>query len=224
MILYGSRARGETRPGSDVDLILAEEGYSINSPRDAHGVSVHSYAKGWLEAEASKGSLFAYHVAFEGVALRDDDGFLTRLRASFRKKMSYAEDTEQAALILRMLLEQDWRDNHEARRRYFWAVRTILICRSAELGTPAFAAASLEALSAIGGLAHHIDSRLEASFAECVAIGMEVLTKFGGNLPPALQGARLRDYLMALRGIARDTVRIVEEREAIEVGSELIYL
>jgi hypothetical protein len=224
LILYGSRARGETRPGADVDLILAEEGDSINSPQDAFGVSVHSYSKGWLEAEAAKGSLFVYHVAFEGFALYDNTEFLVRLRSSFRKKASYLEDKAQATLILRMLLEKDWRDNHQARRRYFWAIRTILICGSAELGTPAFASAALEDLSGIGGLAAHIDSRSYASFADCRLIGNEVLTKFGLDSDPALQGVRLRDHLMALGGIAWNSVRIVEEPEAIELGSGLIYL
>lgn len=222
LILYGSRARGEARPGSDVDLILAEDGESLRPPRTVHGVSVHLYSKGWLEKEIRAGSLFAYHVAFEGVALHDTDSFLERLRAKFRKKSSYREDAVTAALVLRMLLERDWQDNREARRRYFWAVRTIIISDAADHNTFLFASAALEAHAGICGLGKHVDGRETASFAECADFGPRVL-HFAGALPP-WRGKELHVRLLERGGIAYDSVRIVEEREAIEVGNLTVYL
>ncbi len=222
LILYGSRARGEARSASDVDLIFAKDGMSLESPRIVHGVSVHLYSKGWLEAEAQLGSLFSYHVAYEGIALYDEDDFLKRLQGKFRRRDSYRAEIQTAALILRMLLENDWRDNRDARRRYFWAIRTILISDLADHGAILFASSALEKHAGIPGLAAHIDARDDATFNSCARFGALVL-RVAGAMPP-LTGELLRDHLIALGGIARDTVRVVEEREALELGGLVTYL
>ncbi len=224
LILYGSRARGDARLGSDVDLIFADDGGSIASPRHINGVSVHRYSKIWLEEEARSGSLFAYHVAFEGVALEDGDAFQARLRSLFTKKKSYSSDRRRAALVLRMLLEQDWHENSEARRRYFWALRTVLICMFADQGTPTFASVSLENLSGIVGLSRRIYLRSEASFQDFISVGGRVLKAYAPDMDAQITGARLRGVLVDMGGIAADSVRIIEEREAIEVGDALTYL
>jgi len=222
LILYGSRARGETRPGSDVDLILAEEGMSLRPSITRHGISVHLYSQDWLEAEALAGSLFCYHVAHEGISLRDEDGFLERLRQQFRKKASYRAEIETAALILRMLLEKDWGDNLAARRRYFWAIRTILISTAADQNSFLFASTALETFAEIRGLAAHIDAREAATFETCAAFGAQVSRIIEAT--PDLRGLPLRDHLIALGGIGRDSVRLIEEREAVEASGLAIYL
>lgn len=222
LILYGSRARDEARPESDIDIILAEDGMSLRPPRTGNGVSIHLYSKGWLEAEAQSGSLFAYHVAHEGIALHDEDGFLNHLQRKFRKKPSYTREIEIAALILKLILENGWNQNDDARRRYFWAIRTIVISNAADHGNFIFGSAALEMFSKILGLAAHIDAREHAAFYECAKFGQQVLSIVGAV--QALEGAELRNRLTALGGIARDSVRIFEEREAIEAGNLSIYL
>jgi Nucleotidyltransferase domain len=222
LILYGSRARGEVHPHSDVDLILAEDGMSLRTPRSQSGISVHLYSKEWLVREAEQGSLFTYHVAHEGVALQDNDGFLLRLRQAFHQKHSYRVEIETAALVIKMLLEQDWRDNLEARRRYFWALRTVIISSAADQDFFIFASTALETYTNIEGLASHIDGREGATFEACKAFGSKAL-QVAGEIS-ALSGEPLRDHLIGLGGIARDSVRIVEEREAIETGGLAIYM
>lgn len=224
LILYGSKARGDSRANSDVDLIFASNGEELGAPSQANGVSVHRYPKGWLEKGAAAGSLFAYHVAFEGSGLEDPQDFLGRLRGLFQRKASYTKDIRIASLVMKMLMERDWTYNFDARRRFFWALRTVLIGASAEVGTPVFSAEPMERLSAINGLAALIQERDTAAFADCRALGTKVLDRYPPTDLVDLRGQSLRDHLMGEGGIARDSVRILEEGEAIADVGLAIYL
>lgn len=224
LILYGSKARGDFRANSDVDLILALEGHDLGQPTQANGVSVHRYPKGWLETGAAAGSLFVFHIAFEGVVLEDPDDFLSQLRVKFERKTSYSDEIKIAALVLKMLLEKDWESNFDARRRYFWALRTVLISAAAEVGEPMFSSGPLEEMSAITGLADLIDGRDTATFADCLSIGTKVLAQYLEPALAKLEGPDLREHLMGQGGIALDSVRIIEEGEAIADIGLAVYL
>lgn len=80
----------------------------------------------------------------------------------------------------------------------------------------------LEKYFALSGLSKHIDDRDSATFESCVYFGTQVLERAGYF--PEMHGQELRDYLMADDGIGRNSVRILEEHEAIEIGGLAIYL
>lgn len=224
LLLYGSRARGDAHVGSDTDLILATDNGRLEPPMVHMGISLHRYPKAWLIEQAQDGNLFVCHIAFEGVGLDDPDRFLTCLRASFHAKPSYREDMKVALLILKMLIERDWADNCEARRRFFWAVRTVFICQSADLGRPTFSSSALETFSGIAGLAKMIEDRSQYAFSDCRLLGNQILEKFPFLESLPTQGSDLRATLEGLGGVARDSVRVVEEREASEEGGLRLYL
>ena len=224
LLLYGSQARGDAHPGSDIDLLLAHDGDDLQPATATQGVSLHRYPKGWLEKSAQAGTLFSYHVAFEGIALEDPDGFLQRLRSLFRFKASYRDELVLGAQVMKLLIERDWGSNLAARQRFFWALRTVLIAASAHLGLPVFAARELERLAGVEGICALIDARETARFESCQQIGVQVLSAL---TPPDLQdleGPLLRKCLMAQGGIARDSVRVLEEGEAIADIGLAIYL
>lgn len=223
LILYGSKARGDARPDSDVDLIYALNGEELQAPTYANGISVHRYPKLWLEKQAKRGALFAYHIAFEGVALEDPEGFLDRLRHTYRPKASYEEEIVVGTLVMKLLLATDWESNFEARRRFFWALRTVLIAETADDGSPIFSPALHEARSCVRGVADLIDHREEADFANCRAIGEGILARYLRPELINLDGEALRRQLMDRGGIARDSVRILEEGEAIAEAGLAIY-
>jgi len=223
IILYGSRARGDFRYNSDVDLLLASTGVEPETPTLAAGVSLHRYPRSWLQKEANSGSLFVYHVANEGVGLEDRGGLLIALREGFRRKPSYASEIRTATLIIKMLIESDWGANSAAQRRYFWALRTTLVGASAEVGIPKYAAEQLELLSAINGVADLINHRDQSTFIDCHNIGKKVLEKYLISSDRDLHGENLRDFLMNEGGVSMDTVRIIEESEAISIGGLSVY-
>lgn len=224
LVLYGSKARGDARSGSDVDLLLALDGEDLAPPTITHGVSLHRYPRGWLEKSARGGTLFSYHVAFEGIPLEDRGDFIGRLRNLFALKVSYQDELVLGASVMKLLLEKDWEANFAARQRFFWALRTVLIAASTRAGPPKFAADALERLSGVIGVADLIDARDAAPFEACQRIGLQVLAAQALPDLQELSGPTLRDHLMEQGGIARDSVRVVEESEAIAEIGLAIYL
>jgi hypothetical protein len=177
-----------------------------------------------LEKSARAGTLFSYHIAFEGIALEDHGDFLGHLRSLYECKASYQEELVLGASVMKLLLEKEWEANFAARQRFFWALRTMLIAASTRAGPPKFAADTLERLAGVVGIADLIEAREAAPFDACQRIGLQVLTALAPPELGDLSGEALRDHLMAQGGIARDSVRVVEENEAIAESGLAIYL
>jgi hypothetical protein len=93
-----------------------------------------------LQVDAAQGDLFVCHLAKEAKAVFDPNNQLAQLRAAFKLRASYAREIEQAS-DLGWFLTRFGRDldSGVVARRMIWCVRTILIARSAEEGTPVFA-------------------------------------------------------------------------------------
>ena len=212
LILYGSRARGDARPGADVDLLLATGGIRPQQPVERSGVSLHRYPKNWLMSQASGGDLFAYHVGHEGVPLQDADGFLADLRSAFNRRPTYLPDARLGLLVARMIGENDWCVDADLRRRFFWGVRTCIISVTAETGRPMFAARSLEATSGINGLAGILDRRDTADFAECRSLLLQMERTFSQMDVPSLHHEALRAYLITEGGYPSECARTSEQR------------
>jgi hypothetical protein len=109
-------------------------------------VSMFFYPWPKLLADATQGDLFVCHVVREAKPLFDPGNQLAELRATFKLRMSYAEEIGKAS-DLGWFLERygESLDPGVVARRMIWCVRTILIARSAEAGTPVFAPQALAA-------------------------------------------------------------------------------
>ncbi len=77
VMLYGSSARGDSTPDSDVDLLVlvSERPGSVASGR----LSIVRYLPTQIEAMVSARGLFAWHLKSEGVYLEDDQNVLRSL-------------------------------------------------------------------------------------------------------------------------------------------------
>lgn len=138
--LFGSRARGDEDPSSDVDLLLVTaEGPARHASMG--DLSLSFYPLPDLHARARSGNLFLCHVLREGRTLYDPEACFPTLQAEFRLRPSYAAAIHQAADLAWYMVRfgRRYPDTSLFRRRIAWCVRTILIARSAELGTPTFA-------------------------------------------------------------------------------------
>jgi predicted nucleotidyltransferase len=87
-ILFGSHARGDNGPGSDIDILQLSP-----APRGAYRaglISVSRYTVRRLGTLAQEGSLFAWHLALEAIALDEGgDRALEVVRSSFRLPQTF---------------------------------------------------------------------------------------------------------------------------------------
>lgn len=141
--LFGSRARNQQSRGSDTDLLLVGSENRTRHVSVGH-LSMFFYTWEKLVRDAQEGNLFTCHIVREAVPVYDANGILERLRENFTLRRSYATEIQQAS-------ELGWfLDRYSSElpttivaRRMIWCIRTILIARSAETGTPVFSPEAL---------------------------------------------------------------------------------
>ncbi|UPJ84678.1 nucleotidyltransferase domain-containing protein (plasmid) [Bradyrhizobium sp. 183] len=144
MALFGSRARGDDDPQSDVDILFItdeEKPRLINSNR----MSCSFYPSSHLLTKAKQGDLFVLHLVREAKVIYDDRDDFAAMSRAFRLKKSYDPVVEQASSLGRFMLRYSdgFDDAALVNRRIAWCVRTILIARAAEERKAIFAANAL---------------------------------------------------------------------------------
>lgn len=145
-LLFGSRARGDyDERASDTDLLMVLPSGKLRHRSICH-LSIFFYPWSKLLADARDGDLFVCHIAREAKPIIDPDGYLDRLRASFKLRTSYRNDINLAS-DLGWFIDRhaDMLTTAVVAKRIVWCVRTILIARTAEYGAPVFAPAALAA-------------------------------------------------------------------------------
>lgn len=139
ILLFGSRAREDNSRGSDTDLLLISPPGTPQHKSIGH-LSMFFYPWEKLKADARDGDLFVCHIVREAKPVFDPLGQLDQLRSQFRLRTNYAREIGHARDLGWFL------DRHAGAlnsnvvvRRMVWCIRTILIARLAESGTPVFA-------------------------------------------------------------------------------------
>ncbi|WP_408648028.1 anti-phage Hailong system nucleotidyltransferase HalB [Thiocapsa bogorovii] len=89
LILYGSVARGEQEPGSDIDLLAIVEQRRPNIR--CGDIQLACYTVSQLQHLARNGSLFILHLLSDGVPLRDQQDLLNRIRREYCQPVGYDE-------------------------------------------------------------------------------------------------------------------------------------
>lgn len=212
VVLYGSRARGDHRATSDTDLLGVIENGPIRTEIANSGTSLYHYPLELLRGKALRGDLFVLHLVSEGKILHDTAGVFGTVKRSFNLKSSYEDEIISATLIAKFFSTRTATlSRKDARKRLVWALRTILIARSAEQKIPIFSSAGLEAFSGISGLKNTIDSRHKPIAVELQKLATRILARFGSSSgyewPDDKAGQRA--LLKERGGIAADTLRFV---------------
>ena len=146
--LFGSRARGDAAPNSDVDLLMITTERRVRHATMGN-ISFYLYPWAKLLRAARVGDLFVCHIVREAKHLHDPGKCFAKLSEAFRFKHSYAPEIENAA-------DLGWFIVHKAKelpgqlatKRIAWCVRTILIAKAAERRQPVFSATTLARSSA----------------------------------------------------------------------------
>lgn len=216
LILYGSRARGDHRLSSDVDLLGIVESGKIESEVATRGASFYAYPSRKILSNSQNGDLFVLHLIKEGRILHDTVDFFDRVSKSFIYKSTYETDIFIAHSVLSYLVtKRSYSNRKEYRKRLIWAVRTILIARSAEKKNPVFSSRDLADFSGISKLKEIIDKRNVIDEKSLFSAAELVGDKFGSQEVhinwPASQDAQEKE-LFEMGGIAASTVEIIRPK------------
>ena len=139
LIVYGSRAREDHSEDSDTDLfaITNDERYEMIIEGTTN-IACYPLTQAITRAEG--GDLFFMHITSEAKAIYDPSGAFEKVKKSFIKKDSYSSEISNASELGFALLghANNIQDYYLLNKRLAWCLRTILIGRSAELGSPTF--------------------------------------------------------------------------------------
>lgn len=126
LLLYGSFARGDFEPESDVDMLTIVRGHSYKAVFNKINISYYNHEK--LTEMSASGSLFVFHLNRESRILTDEDNILSDvLFGRFLLKPNYDEDISFAKSLLNDIYDQyDQIDNYSyANSKVSWCLRTI---------------------------------------------------------------------------------------------------
>lgn len=213
LILYGSRARGDHRPHSDVDLLGIVPTGSIRREVRAGGTSIYQYPSDLLLEKSREGDLFTLHLVKEGISLHDSNDFFKTVRSSFAFKSEYTDEIEAGYLVIKFFQSRpSLLSNNKARKRLVWAIRTILIARCAENRRACFSSAALARVSGLPALKGIVDNRHSKATGELLAAAGKVANKFAADRarvewPLDLNGQR--ELMESCGGLVRDTLRFI---------------
>lgn len=220
LVLYGSRARGDYRPKSDVDLLAVTDDGPIKNERLAGGVSVYSYPAQLLAKRATAGDLFVLHLLKEGCVLQDSLGVFKSTTQSFKYKDSYIDEITDAYCVWRFIFERKrLLTRKSVRKRLVWVVRTLVIARSAEDRKPVFSSTDIARYAGISELKEVIDHRNQKDAATLDRVVRRVIRKFAEDrveLDWPDNKAAQRDLMRKRGGVPADTLKFVQPRTLIK--------
>lgn len=158
-LLFGSVARSDQEERSDTDLLMVNLNDETRHISVGHA-SIFLYPWLRLKLDAKQGDLFACHLAYEAKAIIDPQGYLLKLKKSFRFKSDYQSEIARASEFGWFLARFGEGLNSSLQaKRILWCVRTILIARSAELRNPVFAPRLLAAHAKSGAARELLSNR-----------------------------------------------------------------
>lgn len=144
VLLYGSRARGDHDPDSDVDLIaVTADGPSGETASGPFQVS--RYPLDLLLRYARSGDLFAFQLTAEAKIVSEVQPVLTAMQSAFRFRVDYSPVIRAASDVGWFLLHHCDAVTETARfnRRMAWCTRNILLARAADERLKVFSASAL---------------------------------------------------------------------------------
>lgn len=137
VMLYGSMARGDDTPRSDIDLLALG---SVQKSVLRDNVSLTVYEPKQLRRMAETGSLFVLHLRLEGHILKDSKGILKDILEAWRSPDigRMRRGIAAACAILDSPEAQDNSRLESLTNVVIFLLRTVLYLRCFELGSPCF--------------------------------------------------------------------------------------
>ncbi|MEK6410406.1 MAG: nucleotidyltransferase domain-containing protein [Acidobacteriota bacterium] len=144
VMLYGSYARGDQLPGSDIDVVQLVKRFRPSYQKGKLSASVYTYAH--LRKLSEKGSLFILHLLKEGQIVVDPQGDLKAILEAYRAPPSYDSlrlNLRAAASILDVDASVFLTNPSGFSRLALYLLRTEAYTRCVEVGHPTFSMAAV---------------------------------------------------------------------------------
>lgn len=225
VILFGSRARGDQRMRSDVDLLGITDTWVAN-PKPSRGATMFLYDFKYLLKKSKEGDLFLSHLVHEGQVLHDSARAFQQITEQFQYRESYLPEIRAATSVIKFIVSKteetlDDTDSLAVRKRLVWSIRTILIARAAGEGIPVFSSSALAERSGIKGLDRVIDDRSVIDFQKLIDTAKLVADEFGSNFKNRFPVSRAEQIavLSKMGGLAATTPSLFARRSS-HGGSE----
>ncbi|SEJ46168.1 Nucleotidyltransferase domain-containing protein [Azotobacter beijerinckii] len=139
LVIYGSRARNDHAPESDTDLFAITD--DANYKMIVVGsTNIACYPRETALERAKSGELFFFHIVKEGTPIYDPGYEFDKLKNAFTPKNNYQKEIINATELGYALVDNTETIRNQAllNKRIAWCVRSILIAKTAELGSPIF--------------------------------------------------------------------------------------
>ena len=219
LLLYGSRARGDHRLRSDVDLLGIVENGAIGKEVAARGSSFYHYPLPSLIKGATNGDLFVSHLVHEAKVLHDTVDIFKRVQASFRWRDSYRDERRNSKIIIRFITDRpDSLTKPAVRKRLVWAIRTLIISTAAEQKIPIFGSKDLSSFVSMPYLKGVIEMRNTIEVDDLIAAAKAVSDSLGSEtrlMWPIRKHAQAA-YMFRAGGILASTAQMIEPRLMID--------
>ena len=180
-VLYGSYARGDHDPASDVDVLRITTKRMRANRIDGH-VSLHIYDIKDLLVMAQQGNLFILHLLREARPLHDPCKYLMELSTAFQKPTSYVSTARQMVQQATCLLEINESLFETAPKAFLdvsiFLCRTLIYAEHADQGPFSFSLRSLAAKDETANMISKIKGR-SVSYSDFRTIAQVVSTKVG---------------------------------------------
>lgn len=139
LIVYGSRAREDHSIESDTDLFAITDDNRYEMIIQGN-TNIACYPLPLAISRAEGGDLFFMHIVLESKIIYDPTSVFSKVKNSFVKKSSYSSEVKNASELGHALVaySKHMQDHYLLNKRLAWCLRTILIARAAEMGTPTF--------------------------------------------------------------------------------------
>lgn len=164
VMLYGSYARGDQLPGSDIDVLQLVNRFRPSYQKGKLAASVYTYAH--LRKLSEKGSLFILHLLSEGRIVLDPQHTLKSILEAYRPPSSYDSlrlNLRTASAILDVDASAFLTNPIGFSRLALYLLRTEAYTRCVEAGQPTFSMAKVAQQLRDSRIAECFQSRAQLS-------------------------------------------------------------
>lgn len=192
LVIFGSKARHDSEPDSDVDLLGIYDGDSV-IPKAIDNVHLFLYPEKQISHLMKSGDLFALHLVKESVTIYGND-VIDDLFSQFTYKDNYVDEISTAKALAMNIIGSydDIKHVKIANKKLSWCVRTSIIALSANNRDPVFSKKKMSEYIVVDGITNNdieiminlkkFSSKLPSNYVSKLIEFFSFFSDYNGNI------------------------------------------